>query len=123
MMWKVTIIYGVGMILLGVGTYLGTGMTSVTALIPSFIGAIFVVLGALATKEKLRKHVMHAAAALALLTIIATFSGVIATAQRLTGAEIPRPRAAFAQATACVLTICYLGMCIRSFIMARRKSA
>ncbi|MCC6548388.1 hypothetical protein IT570_14615 [Candidatus Sumerlaeota bacterium] len=121
MMWKVTLVYALGLILLGVGTYLGTGMVSWTALIPSIIGVLFVILGFLAMKDNLRKHVMHAAAMLALITIIATFSGITQTIQRFSGVEIARPQAAFAKAAACVLTIAFLGMCIRSFIAARRS--
>ncbi|MEO8376980.1 MAG: hypothetical protein ABI579_04855, partial [Candidatus Sumerlaeota bacterium] len=109
------------------GSVYGTGSEHPTALIPTAIGIVFVVLGLLARKNNLRKHVMHAAAALALLTIIATFGGIIATARRFSGVEMTpsQAHAAFAKAATCVLTICYLGLCIRSFIQVRRarKSA
>ena len=121
MMSKVTINFAIGLILLGVGTYIGTGTTSITALIPAFIGAAFLVLGILARREHLRKHVMHAAAMLALITIIMTFSGVIATIRRMSGSEIVRPEAALAKAATCFLSIVYLGLCVNSFIQARRS--
>ena len=41
----ITIGFGVLLILLGVGSYIGTGMTSLTALIPAFFGVAYLYLG------------------------------------------------------------------------------
>ncbi|MEM6458766.1 MAG: hypothetical protein AAF710_05175 [Planctomycetota bacterium] len=43
------------------------GDKSATALIPAFIGGVFLILGGMAFAAKLRKHTIHAALALALL--------------------------------------------------------
>ena len=40
-----------------------TGKVSPTALIPAFVGGVLALLGLLAYSDKLRKHVMHLAAA------------------------------------------------------------
>ena len=44
---------------------------SVTALIPAFVGALFLVLALIARNPEARKHVMHAAVAVALLAVLA----------------------------------------------------
>ena len=71
-----TLYTGVALIVLGIGGYVASGAASVTALIPAFIGSVFVVLGLLGRKESRRKHVMHAAMLLALLAIGGTFRGI-----------------------------------------------
>src|SRR5215467_9296051 len=66
-MANVTIGFGLVLAALGVGGYVATGRTSLTALIPLAFGLVLVVCGALARREALRKHAMHAAAVLGLL--------------------------------------------------------
>src|SRR5581483_1239793 len=60
-----------GALLIGLGAwgYLGAEAEhrSVTALIPAFFGLALVLLGLLAFKEHLRKHVMHLAAMIGLI--------------------------------------------------------
>ena len=62
-MAKITI--AVGLILIGLGLYgyfgADEGKTSPTALIPAFVGAPILLLGALALKDSMRKHAMHGA--------------------------------------------------------------
>jgi hypothetical protein len=115
----VTIGFGVVMILLGVGGYVITDRHSYTALIPAGFGIVLVVLGFLAFKDHLRKHVMHGAAALALI-------GFIMTAARLpygtifAGGPFERPVAVGEQAIMAGLCALFVGLCVRSFIAARR---
>src|SRR5688500_8271882 len=67
-MARLTIGLGAILIALGVAGYLGTGRDSITALIPSFLGAVLVILGLIAAvKPSARRHAMHAAAVVALL--------------------------------------------------------
>ena len=68
---------GIVLILLGLISYFGTGRVSVTALIPAFFGAVFIILAAVARSESARKHAMHAAVALALLALIGTLARVV----------------------------------------------
>ena len=58
--------FGLILIVLGLAAYFLTGRVSVTALIPAFFGAVFVILALVARNEPARKHAMHAAVALAL---------------------------------------------------------
>ncbi len=112
---------GVILIVLGVGGYFGTGQASLTALIPAAFGLLFLVLGALARRPHLRKHVMHAAAGLALLGVIGAFSGLIAVVRLLGGADLERPVASYAQTAMVLLCLVFLVLCVRSFIQARRQ--
>ena len=99
-------------------------MQSATALIPSFFGVLFVAFGALAHKENLRKHVMHAAAVLALVCLGATFKGgVLGGITLLSGGEVARPPAAISMGIMFVICLIFLILCIRSFVMARRRRA
>ena len=54
-MTNTTIVLGIILIILGLVSFLGTGMQSVTALIPTFFGLVFLVLGIIALKEAARK--------------------------------------------------------------------
>jgi hypothetical protein len=104
------------LILLGVTGYIGTGRVSVTALIPAFVGAIFLVLAMVARNPNARKHAMHAAVALALL-------GVLGTVPRIVGAinagNVGRP-ATLAQITMAIVLLVYVVFGVKSFIEARR---
>lgn len=112
-MARVTLIYGLLMIALGVGMYFGTGTPSVTALIPAFFGGVFLLLGLLALKDQLRKHAMHAAAALALVAFVASVGVLLARGTA-------KPLAAAEQAIMALLSAGFVGLCVRSFIQARR---
>jgi hypothetical protein len=72
---KVTLAGGVVLILLSIVGVVGAiqhGKSPMTALIPFFFGDLLVVFGFLSMKnEKLRKHLMHAAATVALLAVLA----------------------------------------------------
>ena len=73
-----TIGLGALLIALGVIVTFASDSGSVTSLIPAFIGLVFLILGVLAAaREDLRRHVIHAAAALALVAIIASLGSLI----------------------------------------------
>jgi len=120
-MEKVTVGLGGVLILLGVGAYAISGGASVTALIPSFFGIVFLGLGLLALKQSLMKHAMHAASVLALLALGGTGGGVVKSIRMALGAEIQRPQAAIVQAIMFVPCGVFLALCIKSFIDARRR--
>ncbi len=119
-MAKFTRIIGVTLIFLGIISYIGTGMVSITALIPTFFGIVFLILGIAARKESIYKHVMHGAAVLALLGLFGSASGLIDVFYMLGGTTVERPDAAIAQAIMAVLCIIFLIAAVRSFIAARR---
>ncbi len=67
-----TRLFGLILIVLGVASYVLTGRTSVTALIPAFFGAVLVVCALVArASESARKHAMHAAVAVGLIGALA----------------------------------------------------
>lgn len=120
---QITVWFGVVLILLGVVGYVATGMVSVTALIPSFFGIVFVILGRLGSKENLRKHMMHVAAVLALLAVAGSFGGVLKLFTMLGGGDVARPAATISQAVMAVLSLGFVILCVKSFIDARRGRA
>lgn len=120
-MAPVTIGFGLGLILLGVGFYAGTDSKSVTALIPACFGVVFIVLGLLARKDKLRKHVMHAAAALGLIGFLIPAYRVLSPLANLaTGGSVDHPPAVIEQSLMALICLLFVGLCVRSFIAARR---
>jgi len=56
--------FGLILIVLGIASYMLTGRTSVTALIPAIFGAVLVVCALIARNENARRHAMHAAGVL-----------------------------------------------------------
>lgn len=72
------VIVGLVLVALGVIATVASGSESVTSLIPTFIGAVFVLLGVVGLlKPDLNHHVMHGAAALALLAILGSLGSLI----------------------------------------------
>lgn len=117
---KISLSFAALFILLGVLGYLLTGMQSVTALIPAFLGLLLALLGWLGlARPALRKHVMHGAALLALIGIGGTFRGLLQAVSLAGGASVERPEAVIAQALMCVLSLLFLTLCIKSFVDAR----
>ena len=116
----VTIGFGVLLTLIGVGGYVMSGMVSWTALIPAFLGVPMALLGGLATKESLLKHAMHGAAMVGLLGLLGTASGLFKFFRMLGGAEVARPEAVKVQALVAVLCAVFIGLCVNSFIQARK---
>ena len=116
---RITVIFSLIYIALGVGGYFLTGGVHKTALIPAAIGVILLVLGLLGSKEKLRMHVMHAALLIGLLALLGTASSLLKLPSAIDGTAL-RPGAVFAQAATAILSVVYLGVGVRSFIAARR---
>lgn len=104
---------GLALVVLGLVSYVGTGRTSVTALIPAFFGVALLGLAWVARNESARRHAMHVAMVVALV-------GIGGTASRLIGAtDFTRP-ATIAQLVTVLLLAWYLGKGIQSFREARR---
>lgn len=116
---RITVIFSLAYIALGLGGFFATGAKHSTALIPAAIGAVLLVLGLLAGKENLRMHVMHAALLVGLLALLGTARGLFNLPAAIDGTAA-RPGAVFAQAATAVLSLIYLALGVRSFIAARR---
>lgn len=111
-----TRLFGLILIALGVVSYTLTGRTSLTAMIPAFFGAAFVICAMVARKEAARKHAMHAAVALGLIGALAALGRGIPAA--ITG-DVTRP-AVMAQLAMGVLLVIYVALGVQSFIAARK---
>lgn len=118
---QITIVFGALLCLVGVGFYFGTGATSVTALIPAFIGLPVLLAGALALKEAWRRHAMHAAVLLGTLGLLGSLRGAIQLPALLGGGVVARPAAVWAQSITAMLCLVFVALCVRSFVNARRQ--
>jgi len=118
---KITIVYAVLLIALGLVGFFGFGRSSITALIPAFFGVLVLVAGLLAQDEKLRRHAMHAASALGLLGFLGTVTGLVKFFTLIGGGEVARPAAVISQAVMAILSLIFFILCLQSFIAARRK--
>ena len=119
---RITVVFSLIYIALGLAGYFLTGAVHKTALIPAVIGAVLLVLGLLGGNEKLRMHVMHAALLIGLLALLGTARGLLKLPAAFDGTA-ERPGAVFAQAATAVLSAVYLAFGVRSFIAARRARA
>jgi hypothetical protein len=113
-MAKLTIAFGVLLILLGLTGYITTGSAHPTALIPSGIGVLFLLFGILANSQDPKKRMlwMHISVTVALLV----FLGMIPSR----GASFPHPIAVEEKGALCLFCLIYVLFCVRSFISARR---
>ena len=125
---RICIITGVVAILLGLGLAYAAmqhGSNPKTALIPAYVGIVFVGLGLLGLKESMRKHVMHAAAALSLLLALGSFGMGLPKIIKYQidpssiDPEKVRPLAWWGQVGLGVIMVVFLVFAVRSFIAAR----
>jgi hypothetical protein len=120
----VTVVFGILLIALGLIGYFATDRVSWTALIPAIFGAVLLILGLLGYKEHLRKHVMHAAAMVALIGFIGALFRVVPHLPALVAGEhIEHGRAVLCSAIMAGLCGVFVALCVRSFIVARRNRA
>ena len=121
-MARLTIVFGVLLILVGVAGFILTGSNHPTALIPSLIGFLLAVAGTLARTEDLKRRMlwMHIAVTLGLLGFLATLKSAYDVTRLANGVEYPHPIAIEEKAATCLLCLIYVAFCVRSFIEARR---
>jgi len=118
-------IIAVLLVLVGAGGYLAahpdpaTGHVSPTALIPAGIGIILGILGAISMNPKARKHAMHVAALVGLLSIGGVAARLPKTISELSQTPGTSPLKLGSMLATVVLCIAFLGLCIRSFVQAR----
>jgi len=118
---RITLIYAILLIVLGLWGYFASGAASITALIPAFFGLVFLPLGILAKRENLKKHITHVGLLLALIAVIGTVGAVGKGFSLWTGEMMENSLAIISKSIMAVLSIGYLLVCIKSFIDARRK--
>jgi hypothetical protein len=118
-MAKVTLVFAVLLVALGLVGFFGTGSQHPTALIPLWIGVLLGIFGALAISpsESRRKIFMHINVTIGTLAFVATIVEIIRTI--ISGK--PLLWAAMASKIALgILLLAYVAVCVRSFIAARR---
>ncbi|MFC7623218.1 hypothetical protein [Microlunatus sp. GCM10028923] len=118
-MTRLTQAVAVVLILTGVITFIATGASSVTALIPAFVGILIGVCGVLAMREKFRRHAIHLALVFALIGALGSLMNVVKIGQLFNGTA-ERPGAIIESIILLVVTVLYLIFGIRSFIAARK---
>lgn len=114
-----TIALGVALIVLGLAGYFLTGAVSLTALIPSAFGLLLVLAGLLARDERRRMHAMHGAVVVALLGFLGSIRGLLQIGDVVDGTAA-RPAAIVSQSIMAVLTLAYIVLAVRSFVLARK---
>jgi hypothetical protein len=121
-MAKLTIGFGIVLILLGAISFFATGSIHPTALIPAYFGVALTICGVVANSpnDKRRMIVMHMAVTVGLLGFLG--SGIMAVVETMKahGGPLAHPAAVESQAAMAVVCLIYVGLCVRSFIAARR---
>lgn len=114
-----TVRVGLLLVVFGTASYVLTGGASLTAFIPSVVGALLAVCGIIAVRSPAaRPHAMHAAALLALLGLVGTASALVQVPALLQGTGARRP-AVVARAGMAAILLVYLAFSVKSFVDAR----
>jgi hypothetical protein len=122
-MAKITVLFGVLLIILGAASFILTGHKAPTSLIPAGVGVLLIVFGALAETPETRRRMlfMHIAVTVGLLVFLFTAPALFSAFQLFKGKLFPYPAAIEEKAAMSVLLLIYVVLCVRSFIAARRS--
>lgn len=118
-MTRLTTIVGALLVATGVVAYVVTAASSVTALIPAFVGGLILICAAIAGRPALHRHGIHAALVVALLGALGSLMNVAKIGQLLAGTA-ERPAAIVTSVILFVVCAVYVVLGIRSFVTARR---
>ena len=123
-MAKITVLFALMLIALGLVGYVGTGTAHPTALIPTWIGLILGLFGALSFSPNpaRRKLFMHINVTVALLAFLGSMGEIVRSRfhEAATGVAA-QPAAILSKWSLAGLLLVYIGLCVRSFIAARRE--
>ena len=122
-MAKLTLVFALALIVLGVAVFIATGSQAPRALIPAAFGIVLGVLGFFANTDKVNRRMalMHTAVTVALLGVL--FPGWRAAGDLIHMAQhqrVLRPGAMEEELAMAVICLVYVVLCVRSFIAARR---
>jgi hypothetical protein len=124
-MAKLTIGFGILLILLGIFGYVATGSAHPTALIPVGIGILFAFFGVMANSSDAKKRMlwMHISVTVALLVFLGMIPAMWGVFQIFRGANFSPTAAAAMEDKAALgfFSLIYVLFCVRSFINARRS--
>ena len=118
-MAKVTLVFAVLLVALGLVGFLGTGSEHYTALIPAWIGLALGIGGVLAISpsERRRKLFMHINVTIGLVGYLGSVSEIL---RGLLSSKEVNATALAAKTALGWLLLIYVVLCVRSFIAARR---
>lgn len=119
---KAAIGYGGFLLILGVGFYIVSGATAITALIPAFLAIPIIVLGFLARNERRRTSLIYGAFGLGIIGLLGGLMGVAELPRLLTGLEVERPLAVTQQLIMFLGSVVFVGLSQRSFRASRRHT-
>jgi hypothetical protein len=120
---KLTIVFGVILMVVGVTGYVSTGSIHPTALIPTWIGLVVAIAGGLALNPVRRMLWMHIAVTVGLLGFLGTIPGVIGMVKLAMGQTVLLLPAVEEKFATCVICLIFVAFCVRSFIAARKARA
>lgn len=118
-MTRLTTIVGGLLVITGVLAFVLTATSSITALIPAFVGGLILICAAVASRPSLHRHGIHAALVVALLGALGSVMNVVKVGQLFTGAA-ERPAAIITSLILFVLCVAYVVIGVRSFVVARK---
>src|ERR1700723_4198525 len=115
-MAKLTMGFGILLVLLGVFGFVATGSAHPTALIPVWIGLLFVLFGVMATTDNSKKRMlwMHISVTVALLVFLGMIPAAIDTIRLSRGVEFPHPAAVVEKGALALFSLLYVLFCVRS---------
>jgi len=121
-MAKLTIVFGILLIVVGAWGFIGTGSEHSTALIPAYFGLALLISGALASSNDPKRRMlwMHVAVTVGLLGFIGAAVQAIREYVAAHGAPLAHPLAVEAQTAMAGICLVFVLLCVRSFIAARR---
>ena len=121
-MAKITVLFGVVLIVLGGASYVLTGLKYPTSLIPVAFGILLATFGGLAETPDSRRRMlfMHMAVTVGLVGFLFTVSGLFSAVQLIRGKLLLNHAAIEEKAAMSGLMLIYVLLCVRSFIAARR---
>jgi hypothetical protein len=116
-----TIGFGLALMALGAIGYLNTG--ALTALIPGYFGIPLCILGFIGMwNERLRMHAMHGAVLVSLIGFLVAVGRLATTVPAaISGGGFAHPAAFWAVLLMALLCGAHVGLCVKSFLDARRR--
>jgi hypothetical protein len=119
-MAKVTLVFAVLLIVLGLVGYLGTGCEHSTALIPTWVGLAMGLFGLLAMdkRERKRKLFMHVNVTIGLVGYLGVMVEIV---RNFAWSKEVDATALLAKTAMAWLLLIYIILCVRSFRAARRS--
>ena len=122
-MYRVTILFGILLGITGVVGFFQTGAKHITALIPAFIGVPLFVCGIIAAKEAMRMMAMHIAILIGLIGFIGATATIFKSDQKTAPTEeaAQQTAAIVSKIITSILCATFVGLCVRSFIQARKS--